>query len=200
MSALDTTTGSFTPAETSAWWGAIDRFRAALQSFETAAAQLQTIDAPPELQAERASLMQRARAMGPTLQGIRAAVDEVQSALSNAWDSVTGVWSSITGAVQQMVGKVNAPSGESFPSASDYEIPALYGLGVLPLIPIAAVVAATAALVAFVADYAKFAQKVALAKQGIAIPDEVTLTTKLVLGAVALGALWLFLGSRKALT
>jgi hypothetical protein len=55
------------------------------------------------------------------------------------------------------------------------------------------VLAATAALVAFVADYAKFAKRAGLAAAGITLPDEMSLTTKVVLGAVALGALWLFL-------
>jgi len=199
MSALDTTTGSFAPAEQSAWRDAIPRFRAALSSFEGAATALQSLQVPAELQGERAALLQRAGSMGPTLQGMARAVDEVQAALSSAWDRVTGVWSSIASAVQNIVGAVNAPAGESYPSASDYEIPALYGLGVafVPLIPIAAVLAATAALVGFVADYAKFAQKVSLAKQGITLPEEMGLSSKLVLAGVGLGALWLWLQSRK---
>jgi hypothetical protein len=183
MSALDTVTGSFTPVEQSAWRAAIDRFRSSLARFESAAASLQATPPPadPTLRAEYESLMQRARLMGPSLQATRTAVDDVTAAMANAWDRVTGVWSSIADSVSSLFG-----AGSGAP-------PALDGLGIVPLIPIAAVLAATAALVAFVADYAKFAKRAGLAAAGITLPDEMSLTTKVVLGAVALGALWLFL-------
>lgn len=169
--ALDTVTGSFTPADQGAWASVIAKFRAALSQFDAANADLQSrTSVPAELQGEYAALRQRAALMGPALQGIRIAVDDVQAALSGAWSSVTSAWQSIANTVSSVIpGASNPPVQVTTPNdAPDQSsMPGYYygseaassGLGFAILIPIAAVIGATALLVAFVADYAKFAKR-----------------------------------------